>query len=232
MQVLMGTYSAVARHHGQQTMEHSGQPLIDDVGCCRGAQDLEDVHQGCRVIAFRQQGRNAREAIRRSSKVLKRKAHGCQTWQTRGDPRWVSGAEIKHGRKQDLLCCERTVMHTRPQALIEHTFVGRVLIDQEYPIRVLQYNIRIVQLSQRQAFENRAPRFWVTGMQVEFLGDSRCGSGRRRELCCGHRRSARRLPQHWDSPPRHGRDAWFGWLQSRKTRHPWAGYTVQQVLLE
>jgi hypothetical protein len=66
MQVLMGTHSAVTRHHGQQTVEHPGQTLIEDVVGCRGAQDLEDIHQGCRIVAFRQQGRDAREAIRRA----------------------------------------------------------------------------------------------------------------------------------------------------------------------
>src|SRR4029434_6068691 len=81
MQVLMGTHSAVTRHHGQQTVEHPGQTLIEDVVGCRGAQDLEDIHQGCRIVAFRQQGRDAREAIRRSPKVLERKAQGCKTWQ-------------------------------------------------------------------------------------------------------------------------------------------------------
>jgi hypothetical protein len=37
MQVLMGTDSAVTRHHGQQMVEHPGQTFIEDVVCCRGA---------------------------------------------------------------------------------------------------------------------------------------------------------------------------------------------------
>ena len=129
MQVLMGPHRAVTRHHGQQTVEHPGQTLIEDVVGCRGAQNLEDIHQGCGIVAFCQQGRDARETIRRPPKVLKRKAQGCQTWQTGGDPLWVSGAEIKCGRKQDLLGGDWTVLHTRPQALIEHALVRRVLID-------------------------------------------------------------------------------------------------------
>jgi hypothetical protein len=147
MQMLMGTHSAVTCHHGQQMVEHPRQTLIKDVVCCRGAEDLEDIHQGRRIVAFRQQGRDARETIRRPPKVFKSKAQGCETWQTRGDPLWVSGTEIKHGRKQDLLRCEWTAMHTRPQALIENTLVRRVLIDQEYTICILQHNVGVVQLS-------------------------------------------------------------------------------------
>jgi hypothetical protein len=173
MQALMGPHRAVTRHHGQQTVEHPGQTLIEDVVCCWGAQDLEDIHQSCRIVAFREQGRDARQAIRRPPKVLKRKAQGGKTWQTRGDPLRVSGAELKRGRKEDLLGNEWTVVHMRSQALIEHAFVRRMLIDQEYPIRILQHNVRVVQLSQRHTFENGAPGFWVTGMQVECLGESR-----------------------------------------------------------
>src|SRR5215831_1213861 len=114
MQVMMGTHSTVARHHGQQTMEHPWQTLIEGVVSCRGAEDLEDVHQSRRIVAFRQQGRDARETIRRPPKVFKRKAQGGETWHTRGNPLRVSGAEIKHGRKQHLLRCEWTVMHVRP----------------------------------------------------------------------------------------------------------------------
>src|SRR5215471_9659683 len=207
MQVLMGTYSAVTRHHGQETVEHPGQTLIEDVVGCRGAQDLEDIHQGCRIVAFRQHGRDARETICRPPKVLKSKAQGGKTWQTRGDPLWVSGTKIKHGRKQDLLCGEWTVMHTRPQALIEHALVRCVLINQEYPIGILQHNVGVVELSQRHAFENRAPGFWVTGVQVEFLGDSRCRAVKTWGLCRGHRRGGRRLPQHRHSPPWYGESA-------------------------
>ena len=54
MQVLMGTHSAMTRHYGQQTVEHPGQTLIEDVVGCRGTQDLEDIHQGCSIVAFRQ----------------------------------------------------------------------------------------------------------------------------------------------------------------------------------
>jgi hypothetical protein len=94
MQVLMGPHSAVTRHHSQQMVEHPGQTLVEDVVCCRGAQYLKDVHESCRVVAFRQQGRDAREAIRCPPEVLKGKAQGGQTWQARGDPLRVSGAEI------------------------------------------------------------------------------------------------------------------------------------------
>jgi len=144
MQVLMGTHSAVTRHHGQQMVEHPGQTLIEAVVGCRRAQELEDIHQGRGIVALRQQGRDTRETIHRPPKVFKRKAQGCETWQTRGDPLRVSGAEIKHGRKQDLLRCQWTVMYTRPQALIEHALVRRVLIDEEYTIGILQHNVRIV----------------------------------------------------------------------------------------
>src|SRR5262245_49215864 len=169
-------------------VEHPGQTLIEDIVGCRGAEDLEDIHQGCRIVAFRQQGRDARETIRRPPKVLKGKAQGCQTWQTRSDPLRVSGAEIKQGRKQDLLCCERTVVHPRPQALIEHPLMRRVLINQKYTVRILQHNVCVVELSKRRAFENRASGFWVTGVQVEFLGESRCGAAARMWcLCRGHR---------------------------------------------
>ena len=82
MQVLMGPHSAMTRHHGQQVVEYPGQTLIKDVVGCRGAQELEDIHQGGRIVAFRQQGRDAREAIRRAPKMFKRKAQGCETWQT------------------------------------------------------------------------------------------------------------------------------------------------------
>ena len=80
VQVLMGPHSAVTRHHGQQMMEHPGQTLIEDVVCCRGAQDLEDIHEGCRIVAFRQQSRDARETIRCPAKMLKSKAQGYKTW--------------------------------------------------------------------------------------------------------------------------------------------------------
>src|SRR5215471_288081 len=114
MQVMMGTHSAMTRHHGQQTVEHPWQTLIEGVVSCRGAQDLKDIHQSRSIVAFRQQGRDARETIRRPPKVLKRKAQGSETGQARSDPFRVSGAEIKHGRKQHLLRCEWTVMHIRP----------------------------------------------------------------------------------------------------------------------
>ena len=80
MQALMGADSAVTRHHGQEMMEHPRQALIEAVVSCWRAQYLENVHQGRRVVAFRQQGRDAREAIRCPPKVLKGKAQGCQTW--------------------------------------------------------------------------------------------------------------------------------------------------------
>src|SRR5262245_20847271 len=136
MQVMMGTHSAMTRHHGQQTVEHPWQTLIEAVVSCRGAEDLEDVHQSRRIVTFRQQGRDARETVRRPPKMLKSKAQSSETGQTRGDPLWVSGAEIKHGRKQHLLRCKWTVMHVHPQALIEHALVCRVLINQEYTIGI------------------------------------------------------------------------------------------------
>src|SRR5215211_7287027 len=107
-------------------------------------------------------------------------------------------------------------MHTRPQALIEHALVRRMLIDQEYTIGILQHNVGVVELSERHTFENGASGFWVTGVQVEFLRDSRCGAARTWGLCRGHRRSGRRLPHHRYSASRHG---WGAWL--RRLRHTW-----------
>src|SRR5438552_3920300 len=52
MQALMGADSTVTRHHGEQMMEHPRQALIEAVVCCWKAQYLENIHQGCGVVAF------------------------------------------------------------------------------------------------------------------------------------------------------------------------------------
>ena len=204
MQVLMSAYSSVTRHHGQQMVgtpganPHRGCRLPPESVRSRG-------HPSRRPRSAFRPGQGRSEAIGSSQSA--RKAQGCQAWQTRGDPLRVSRTEIKHGRKQHLLRFMGRC-GAAPVSVVEHALVCGVLIDQEDPMRILQHKVRIVELSQRCAFENSAPGFRSTRRADSAPGQGRRGPARCGVPAGGTGRGGRCRPQHRHGTTRHGKRAW------------------------
>ncbi len=113
---------------------------------------------------------------------------------------WICTRQIECDRKKQLLGLSEIVLETCPQSLIHDTFVGGMLIYDEDAIGVLHQNVRIVELSQWAPVQNRPSRFWVTGLQGEFIrrGLPLLSCNLRHCLPAGgcHNRG-RGLPHHW-----------------------------------